>query len=63
MGSIALNKGQRNGRTTIRIAVTPKSAATRALLRQFKAEVSRFEKKWKALALAAKKKKKSRRRA
>ena len=44
------------GRTTIRIAATPKSPQTRALLAQFKKGVRAIEKKWKAHAAAAKKK-------
>jgi hypothetical protein len=41
-------------RTFIRIAATPKSAQTRALLAKFKREVSAFGKKWKAAARRAK---------
>jgi hypothetical protein len=41
--------------TTIRVAATPKSARTRALLAQFKKGVRAIEKKWKAHAAAAKK--------
>ena len=56
MGSIAVNKTQKRGRTTIRISLTPKNPQTRALLRKFKTEVARFEKKWKAIIKARKKK-------
>jgi len=40
------------GRTFIRVNMTPKSQETRALLRNFEAEVKEFEKKWKATAAA-----------
>jgi hypothetical protein len=36
------------GRTFIRVAVTPKSAETSKLLRQFHAGVKEFEKNWKS---------------
>jgi hypothetical protein len=55
------------GRTFIRVAVTPKSAETLKLLRQFQAGVKEFEKNWKgtkayrdARKAKAKKKKTSR---
>jgi hypothetical protein len=48
MASIAINKKVHKGRTFVRVAVTPKSAETRALLRRFQTEVKEFEKKWKA---------------
>ena len=43
-----------NGRTHIRIEVTPKSPEGRTMLRQFEAGVKEFEKKWKATAAAKK---------
>ena len=52
---IKVSQTTRKGRTTIRIAATPKSAQTRALLAQFKKGVKALEKKWKAHAAAAKK--------
>jgi hypothetical protein len=48
MASITSFKKVSKGRTFIRVAVTPKSAETRALLRRFQDEVKNFEKKWKA---------------
>jgi hypothetical protein len=53
---ISVSQTTRKGRTTIRIAATPKSAQTRALLAQFKKGVKAIEKRWKAHAAAAKKK-------
>ena len=53
---IQVTQTTRKGRTTIRIAATPKSAQTRALLAQFKKGVKAIEKRWKAHAAAAKKK-------
>ena len=53
---IQVSQTTRKGRTTIRIAATPKSAQTRALLAQFRKGVKAIEKKWKAHAAAAKKK-------
>jgi hypothetical protein len=55
MGMMKINKTLRNGRTRIQISCTPVSPETRALLREFKAEVTKLEKKWKA-AVAARKK-------
>jgi hypothetical protein len=55
MGMMKINKTLKEGRTYIRISCTPKNTETRALLREFKAEVSKFEKRWKA-AVAARKK-------
>ena len=52
---LQVSQTTRKGRTTIRIAGTPKSAQTRALLAQFKKGVKAIEKKWKAHAAAAKK--------
>lgn len=51
---IQVSQTTRKGRTTIRIAATPKSAQTRALLAQFKKGVKAIEKKWKAHAAAKK---------
>jgi hypothetical protein len=48
MASIAIHKKVNKGRIFIRVAVTPKSAETRALLRRFQTEVKEFEKKWKS---------------
>jgi hypothetical protein len=48
MASVRIFKKVSKGRTFIRVAVTPKSAETRALLRRFQTEVKEFEKKWKA---------------
>ena len=60
---IQVSQRTRKGRTYIRIAATPKSPQTRALLAQFKKGVKAIEKKWKAHAAAAKKRAaKSRRR-
>ena len=53
---IQVSQTTTKGRTTIRIAATPKSAQTRALLAQFKKGVKAIEKKWKAHAAAAAKK-------
>lgn len=53
---ITVYQVQRGRRTFIRIAATPKSAATRSLLRRFRKEVRTFEKRWKAAAAAARKK-------
>jgi len=52
---IQVTQTTRGGRTYIRIAATPKSPKTRALLQQFKKGVRGIEKKWKAHARAAKK--------
>jgi len=52
MANIMIKQAITRGRTTIRIAATPKSARTRVLLQQFKQEVKDFEKKWKAAAKA-----------
>jgi hypothetical protein len=52
---IQVSQSTRKGRTTIRIAATPKSPQTRALLAQFKKGVKAIEKRWKAHAAAAKK--------
>ncbi len=52
---IQVNQSTSRGRTTIRIAATPKSRQTRALLAQFKKGVRAIEKRWKAHAKAAKK--------
>ena len=52
---IQVSQPTRKGRTTIRIAATPKSPQTRALLAQFRKGVKVIEKKWKAHATAAKK--------
>ena len=60
---IQVTQTTRKGRTYIRIAATPKSPQTRALLQQFKKGVRAIEKRWKAHAAAAKKRAaKSRRR-
>jgi hypothetical protein len=48
MADIAVYKQVNKGRTSIRVAVTPKSAETRKLLRRFQAGVREFEKDWKA---------------
>jgi hypothetical protein len=53
---ISVSQTTRKGRTTIRIAATPKSAQTRTLLAQFKKGVKAIEKRWKAHAAAARKK-------
>jgi hypothetical protein len=53
---ITVYQVQRGRRTFIRVAATPKSAATRSLLRRFRKEVRTFEKRWKAAAAAARKK-------
>jgi hypothetical protein len=52
MGMMKINKTQKEGRTYIRISCTPKNPETRALLREFKAEVTRLEKRWKAAVAA-----------
>ncbi len=52
---IQINQSTKRGRTFIRIAATPKSPQTRALLAQFKKGVRSIEKRWKAHAKAAKK--------
>ena len=55
MAYIQVNKKiSTTGRTYIRVAVTPKSAEGKAMLRQFVAGVKDFEKKWKATAAAKK---------
>jgi hypothetical protein len=64
MADIRVFKRVTKGRTFIRVAVTPKSAETRKLLRQFQAGVKDFENDWKATkayrdAAKAKKKKKT----
>jgi hypothetical protein len=48
----------RHGRTYLWIEATPKSPQARALLRKFQIGVSQFEKRWRAVAKAAKKRKK-----
>ena len=53
---IQVTQTTRKGRTTIRIAATPKSAQTQALLAEFKKGVKAIEKKGKAHAAAARKK-------
>ena len=61
MANFQVFKSVSKGRTRIRVAVTPKSKETRALLREFNAGVKDFEKKWKATKAyqeAQKKKKK-----
>ena len=45
---IVYKKKSTTGRTFIRVSVTPKSAETLKLLRQFQAGVREFEKNWKA---------------
>jgi len=52
---IQVSQTTKKGRTSIRIAATPKSPQTRALLAQFRKGVKAIEKKWKAHAAAAKK--------
>jgi len=55
MAYIQVNKKvSTTGRTYIRVAVTPKSAEGKTMLRQFLAGVQDFEKKWKATAAAKK---------
>ena len=58
MAHLTINQRVVKGRTYIRIAGTPKSPETRALLREFKAGVSQLEKKWKAVVKAREKQKK-----
>ncbi|HTO65345.1 MAG TPA: hypothetical protein VMM15_29305 [Bradyrhizobium sp.] len=48
MADIQIFKKLQKGRTFLRVEVTPKSAETRKLLRQFQAEVKAFEKNWKS---------------
>jgi hypothetical protein len=48
MANIKTFKKVTKGRTSFRVAVTPKSPEGRALLRQFEAGVKEFEKKWKS---------------
>lgn len=48
MADIQVFKQIKKGRTFIRVEVTPKSAETRKLLRQFQAGVREFEKDWKS---------------
>jgi hypothetical protein len=48
MADIQIYKQIKKGRTFIRVEVTPKSAETRKLLRQFQVGVREFEKDWKA---------------
>jgi len=55
MAKIIITKEKKDGRTYIRIECTPKSPETRALLREFNAEVSQLEKKWKAVVKAREK--------
>jgi hypothetical protein len=55
MGMMKVNKTTKDGRTTIRIACTPKNPEMRALLREFTAEVNKLEKRWKAAVAALKK--------
>jgi hypothetical protein len=67
MANIQVFKRVNKGRTQIRVAVTPKSPETRALLRKFQAGVKDFEKNWKATkaykeASKAKKKKTAKKR-
>jgi len=52
---IQVSQTTTKGRTIIRIAATPQSPRTRALLSQFKKGVRSIEKRWKAHAAAAKK--------
>ena len=55
MAYIQVNKKvSTTGRTFIRVAVTPKSAEGKSMLRAFEAGVKDFEKKWKATAAAKK---------
>jgi hypothetical protein len=55
MAYIQVNKKvSTTGRTYIRVAVTPKSAEGKTMLRLFEAGVRDFEKKWKATAAARK---------
>lgn len=55
MAYIQVNKKvSTTGRTYIRIAVTPKSAQGKAMLRAFEAGVKDFEKRWKATPAAKK---------
>jgi hypothetical protein len=58
---IQVSQTTKGGRTQIRIAATPKSPQTRALLAQFKKGVRTIEKKWKAHAAAKKRAAKGRR--
>jgi len=46
MANFELFQGKKRGRTFIMIAMTPKSAETRAVLAQIRRGVSNFEKKW-----------------
>ncbi|MBV8699369.1 hypothetical protein [Bradyrhizobium sp.] len=48
MADIQIYRQIKKGRTFLRVEVTPKSAETRKLLRQFQAGVREFEKNWKA---------------
>ena len=51
MASFDMYQGRnKKGRTYIMIALTPKSAPTRALLQRLKREVNAFEKKWRTAA-------------
>lgn len=52
MGNFTVNESKRYGRTFIRVAATAKSPETRALLREFKTGLVKFEKKWKAAVAA-----------
>jgi hypothetical protein len=58
MGNFTVQQSKRYGRTFIRIAATAKSPQTRALLRDFKTGLVKFEKKWKAAVAALEKKSK-----
>ncbi|MGH7415257.1 MAG: hypothetical protein ACREKJ_13755 [Candidatus Rokuibacteriota bacterium] len=51
---IQVSQTTTKGRTIIRIAATPQSPRTRALLAQFKKGVRSIEKRWKAHAAAKK---------
>ena len=50
-----VNQSTKYGRTFIKIAATAKSPSTRALLRDFKVGIAKFEKKWKAAVAALEK--------
>jgi hypothetical protein len=55
VANLQVSQTQRAGRTYIRIAATPKSPGTKALLAQFKKGVRTIEKKWRARVAANKK--------
>jgi hypothetical protein len=55
VANLQVSQTQRSGRTYIRIAATPKSPGTKALLAQFKKGVRAIEKKWRATVAANKK--------